>query len=74
MGYTASSEALTPQDLVCIPALAGMSDVDCARLLRQRGLIMSMVGTGICVRQQPAAGEYVSPGESVLVTFQEPGR
>ena len=74
MAYTASSEALTPQDLVCVPSLAGMSDVDCARLLRQRGLIMSMVGTGICVRQQPAAGEYVSPGESVLVTFQEPGR
>ena len=69
MAYTAQSSALTPEDLVCVPDLAGMSDVDCARLLRQRGLILSMVGTGVCTRQSPAAGEYVSPGTSILVTF-----
>ena len=70
MAYTASSETLTPQDLVCVPDLIGASDVDCARLLRQRGLLLSMVGTGVCVRQAPAAGEYVAPGTSILVTFE----
>ena len=70
MAYTASSETLTPQELVCVPELIGSSDVDCARLLRQRGLLLSMVGTGVCVRQAPAAGEYVAPGTSILVTFE----
>ena len=70
MAYTAAGESLTPEDLVCVPELTGLSDVDCARLLRQRGLVLSMVGTGVCVRQVPAAGEYVEPGTSVLVTFE----
>ena len=70
MAYTASSESLTPEDLVCVPDLVGSSDVDCARLLRQRGLLLSMVGTGVCVKQVPAAGEYIAPGSSVLVTFE----
>lgn len=70
MAYTAQGSALIPEKLVCVPGLLGMSDVDCARLLRQRGLILSMVGTGVCVRQSPAAGEYVPPGTSVLVAFE----
>lgn len=69
MAYTSQSETLTPEDLVCVPDLNGCSDVDCARLLRQRGLIISMAGTGLCVRQSPAAGEYVAPGTSVHVIF-----
>ncbi len=69
MAYTAQSETLTPEDLVCVPQLTGLSDVDCARLLRQRGLILSMVGSGLCVRQSPAAGEYVAPGTSVNLIF-----
>nr|MBR4281284.1 PASTA domain-containing protein [Clostridia bacterium] len=74
MAYTVTGDALTPQDLVCVPDLKGMSDVDCARLLRQRGLLLSMVGTGVCIRQVPAAGEYVSPATSVLVTFDSMGQ
>lgn len=69
MAYTASSESLTPEELVCVPDLTGMSDVDCARLLRQRGLLISMAGSGLCERQSPAAGEYVQPGTSVHVTL-----
>ncbi len=71
MAYTAQAEALTPEDLVCVPDLTGMSDVDCARLLRQRGLMLSMAGTGLCVRQVPAAGEYVPPGTSIHVTLND---
>ena len=69
MAYTVQSGAITPEELVCVPDLYGLSDVDCARMLRQRGLIISMVGTGLCTRQVPAAGEYVAPGTSVLTTF-----
>ena len=74
MAYTAAGDSLTPAELVCVPDLAGLSDVDCARLLRQRGLVLSMVGTGVCVRQVPAAGEYVPPESSVLATFEHAGR
>jgi beta-lactam-binding protein with PASTA domain len=67
MAYTMSSEALMPEELVCVPDLTGMSDVDCARLLRQRGLIISMAGSGLCESQSPAAGEYTAPGSCVHV-------
>ncbi len=69
MAYTASSTSITPETLVCVPNLIGQSDVDCARLLRQRGLIISLAGSGICTRQTPAAGEYITPGETVHVTL-----
>ena len=71
MAYTTESHSMTPEELVCVPSLVGQSDVDCARLLRQRGLVLSMVGTGLCVRQSPAAGDYVEPGTSILVTFEK---
>lgn len=32
MLYTAGSEELTPEELVCVPDLTGLGDVDCARL------------------------------------------
>lgn len=69
MLYTTTSEELTPQDLTCVPDVIGMNDVDCARLLRQRNLTMSMVGQGICVEQSPAAGEYVPPGTRIFLTL-----
>lgn len=69
MLYTASSQSLTPQDLTCVPDLTGLSDVDCARLLRQRGLTMSMYGQGLCSEQSPAAGEYVPPGTTIFITM-----
>ena len=73
MAYTAKSSTLTPVELCCVPDLKGLSDVDCARLLRQRGLVLSMSGTGLCVKQSPAAGEYVAPGTSVHIILNEPG-
>ena len=69
MLYTASSSQLTAEELVCVPDLLGMNDVECARLLRRRGLLISMAGTGLCVTQSPAAGEYVQPGKTVHVVF-----
>ena len=69
MVYTAATEQLIPEELVCVPDLQGMSDVECARLLRRRGLLISMAGTGLCKNQSPAAGEYVQPGDTVHVVL-----
>lgn len=69
MAYTTSQGSVTPDTLVCVPDLSGMSDVDCARLTRQRGLLMDMVGTGLCYGQKPAAGQYVQEGTRVTVMF-----
>ena len=69
MVYTAATEQLIPEELVCVPDLQGMSDVECARLLRRRGLVISMAGTGLCKTQSPAAGEYVQPGDTVHVVL-----
>lgn len=67
MLYTAGSEELTPEELVCVPDLTGLGDIDCARLVRQRGLMMSMTGQGLCTEQSPAAGEYVQPGTTIFL-------
>ena len=67
MLYTAGSEEMTPEELVCVPDLTGLGDVDCARLVRQRGLMMSMTGQGLCIEQSPAAGEYVQPGTTIFL-------
>ena len=73
MAYTAPDSGLTPETLVQVPYLTGMSDVDCARLTRLRGLKLSMEGSGLCVRQSPGAGEYVAPGSTVTVTLSQDG-
>ena len=73
MVYTSGSGNVTPETLVCVPDLSGLSDVDCARMLRLRGLAVSMAGTGLCVRQSPAAGEFVAPGATVSITLEGTG-
>lgn len=72
MAYTAQDDSLTPEDLVCVPDLAGLSDVDCARILRLRGLEIDLSGTGVCIRQTPAAGDYTAPGAAVKVELAQP--
>ena len=69
MLYSATSTTITAEELVCVPDLIGLSDVECARLLRRRGLILSMAGSGLCRTQSPVAGEYVQPGTTVHATF-----
>lgn len=69
MAYTASQEEITPETLVCVPDLTGLSDVDCARMARQRKLLIEMNGTGLCVSQKPTAGEYVPENTCIQVTL-----
>lgn len=72
MLYTAEQESITPDVMVCVPDVNGMSVVEANRLLRARGLEMELIGSGIAVKQVPAAGAYVTPGSRVKVTFAVP--
>ncbi len=72
MAYTTDDQGVTPEMLVQVPDLYGMSDIDCARLSRQRGLKIEMSGTGVCVRQVPAAGSYAAPGSCIQVQLEIP--
>ena len=74
MVYTSGAGNVTPETLVSVPDLIGLSDVDCARMLRLRSLAVSMTGSGICVRQSPAAGEFVAPGSTVSITLEPTGQ
>ena len=72
MVYTAPDAGVTPETLVSVPDLIGRSALDCARILRLRGLEINMQGTGVCVRQTPGAGDYAAPGASVEVILSTP--
>lgn len=74
MAYTAASQDITPETLILVPDLTGMSDVDCARIARLRGLTLSMEGSGLCIKQTPAAGDYVPPGTCVTVELSQTGQ
>ncbi len=72
MLYTLPESALTAEDMVCVPDVRGMAIVDASRVLSARGLALEMEGSGLAVRQVPAAGAYVPPETMVQVTFEFP--
>lgn len=72
MLYTGQSEALEAQTLVCVPDVTGLSIAEAASLLRQRGLEMTMDGSGFAREQSPLPGEFVAPGSTIHVTFVFP--
>ena len=72
MLYTYTEPLESAQEVVCVPDVAGQSPAQAASLLRQRGLDMEIVGSGLAVRQEPAAGEYAERGSAVRVEFEMP--
>ena len=60
-------------DMICVPDVRGLSIVEASRALRARGLEMQLQGSGLAVRQSPAAGQYAALGDAVTVTFELPG-
>lgn len=72
MVYTVEDESATPKELVCVPDFSGMNGLDCARLAHQRGLEIDLTGAGLCISQNPAVMEYVSPGSTVRITLAQP--
>ena len=72
MLYTYTDDPPSTEELVCVPDVEGLSIARAAALLRQRGLDMTIEGTGFAVRQEPAAGQYVEEGGMVKVAFEMP--
>lgn len=72
MLYTYIDDPLQTEELVCVPDVEGLSIARAASLLRQRGLDMTIEGTGFAIRQEPAAGQYVEQGGVVQVVFEMP--
>ena len=72
MLYTYIDDPLQTEELVCVPDVEGLSIARAASLLRQRGLDMTIEGTGFAIRQEPAAGQYVEQGGVVKVVFEMP--
>ena len=72
MLYTWDVNAPAATEMVCVPDVTGLSMVDASRVLRARGLEMTIYGSGLAVKQTPAAGAYAAPGTAVKIQFQFP--
>ena len=72
MLYTYQDTPLQTMDLITVPSVKGLSMVEAGRQLRARGFEMEISGSGLAVRQEPGAGSYAVPGDTVKVTFELP--
>jgi stage V sporulation protein D (sporulation-specific penicillin-binding protein) len=62
------------REQVRVPALAGSTVIEAAATLAQKGLLMEVSGTGVVVRQEPAAGSLLRQGMRVSVFLEPPPR
>ena len=72
MLYTYEQEPIQIMDLISVPDVLGLSMAEAVRQLRARGFDMEIAGSGLAVRQSPAAGSYAPGGSTVKVTFELP--
>ena len=72
MLYTFEREPIQPMDLVSVPNVKGLSMVEAGRQLRARGFDMEITGSGLAIRQEPAANTFAPPESRVKVTFELP--
>ena len=72
MLYTAEQQTVTPDIMVCVPDVIGLSVVEASRALRARGFELEISGSGVAVRQSPAYGAYAAQGSTVKVSFAMP--
>ena len=72
MLYTSDQDSATPEVMAAVPDVRGMSVVEASRALRARGFEMELEGSGVAVRQSPAAGMFSARGSTVKVVFSMP--
>lgn len=72
MLYTAEQQTVTPDIMVCVPDVIGLSVVEASRALRARGFELEISGSGVAVNQSPAYGAYAAQGSTVKVSFAMP--
>ena len=70
--YTYEDEPVKPMDMIRVPDVTGLPIVEASRVLRSRGLLLQIEGSGLAVKQSPAAGAYAAEGDTVQVTFDLP--
>ena len=57
---------------VRVPDVIGLPVMEANRLLLSYGLVLQVEGSGLAVRQTPAAGAYVNPSSRVTARFEPP--
>ena len=72
MLYTAEQQTVTPDIMVCVPDVIGLSVVEASRALRARGFELEISGSGVAVTHSPAYGAYAAQGSTVKVSFAMP--
>lgn len=72
MLYTCEQTQIRPEVMASVPDVKGMSVVEASRVLRARGFQLVLEGSGVAVKQTPAAGAYAAQGSEVTVTFSMP--
>ena len=72
MLYVDNLTDLRDNSKVQVPDVTGLSVLEANRMLRSYGLKLQIAGSGLAVRQTPAAGEDVFPTATVTVTFEPP--
>ena len=72
MLYVDQRTDISENSLVKVPDVMGMSVLEANKLIRAYGLEMQIEGSGLAVRQDPAAGEYVLPTQVVTVLYESP--
>ena len=72
MLYVTGESAPTAGEYAQVPDVIGLPVRESAQALRESGFAMDAQGTGIAIRQSPAAGRYAEAGTRVTVTFEVP--
>ncbi len=71
MLYVTGSVVPAAQDYTQVPDVIGLPMRESAQRLREYGLELDAQGSGVAIRQSPAAGKYAAAGSVVTVTFEE---
>ena len=69
MLYVSQNPPPQAEEFVAVPDVTGMSIAEANRLLTSRHLSLTIKGSGLAREQSPQAGTFVSPGETIQVTF-----
>ena len=72
MLYTYEQTPVQAMELVSVPDVRGMSVTEASRVLRARGFVMKMEGSGLACGQSLGADTFAPPGAEITVTFRLP--
>lgn len=71
-GYEAIDMASAGAGAVKMPSFQGQTMIEASDTMASEGVEAQMMGSGVVVRQEPAAGQWIAPGEQALLIFAHP--